>query len=114
MKRLLCGIATVALLSVAAEARSFNIKLHDECLYMLGDHENGRYDEEAHGYSLGVISGLKDGIPSYLQDKRYADASLGALSNLACKVALQRKGRRPFVFKYRKAALDIMMKKKKK
>ncbi len=112
MKKLLLGITAVMLLNVATEARSFNEKLHDECLYILGDRDNGRYDEEAHGYSLGVISGLKDGIPSHLQDKRYADASLGALSNLACKLALRQKGKRPFVFKYRKAALDIMMKKK--
>ena len=105
------GWIVLSLLGTFAEARSFNEKLHDECLYMLGDHDNGRYDEEAHGYSLGVISGLKDGIPAHMQSKN-ARASLGALSNYACKKALQNKSRRPFVFKYRAAALHIMKKKR--
>ena len=110
MKKLLFGIAALALLGSMAQARSFNAKLHDECLYMLGDHDNGRYDEEAHGYSLGVISGLKDGIPASQQSGN-ARASLGAISNYACKKAIQSKSKRPFVFKYRQAALDIMKKK---
>ena len=110
MKKLLFGIVALALLGSMAQARSFNAKLHDECLYILGDHDNGRYDEEAHGYSLGVISGLKDGIPSSMQSGN-ARASLGAISNYACKKALQDRSKRPFVFKYRAAALRIMKKK---
>ena len=110
MKRIALAIAALALFGTVSEARSFNEKLHDECLYILGDHENGRYDEEAHGYSLGVISGLKDGIPASMQSKN-AHASLGALSNYACKKALENKSERPFVFKYRQAALDVMKKK---
>ena len=109
MKKYLLGIAVAALLSSVGEARDFNAKLHDECVYILGDHHNGRYDEEAHGYSLGVISGLKDGIPASQQSQN-ARASLGALSNYACKKALQNKSKRPFVFKYRAAALHIMKK----
>ena len=111
MKRVLLVIGAIALVSSLSQARSFNAKLHDECLYVLGDHDNGRYDEEAHGYSLGVISGLKDGIP-LSQQSRNARASLGALSDYACKKALHDKSKRPFVFKYRAAALKIMKKKK--
>ena len=112
MKRVLFFAAALALVSGALEARSFNEKLRDECIYILGDHDNGRYDEEAHGYSLGVISGLKDGIPASMQSQN-AQASLGALSNYACKKALRDRSSRPFVFKYRKAALDVMRKKSK-
>ena len=110
MKRNLLIAISIILLSGVAEGRSFHEKLHDECLYMLGDHDNGRYDEEAHGYSLGVISGLKDGIPASMQSKN-ARASLGKLSDYACRKALQNKSKRPFVFKYRAAALQIMKKK---
>ena len=110
MKKIVYGVVALALVGSMAQARSFNDKLHDECLYMLGDRDNGRYDEEAHGYSLGVISGLKDGIPLSMQSNN-ASASLGAISNYACKKALQNKSKRPFVFKYRQAALDIMKKK---
>ncbi len=110
MKKIVYGVVALALLGSMAQARSFNDKLHDECLYMLGDRDNGRYDEEAHGYSLGVISGLKDGIPASMQSNN-AGASLGAISNYACKKALQDRSKRPFVFKYRAAALRIMKKK---
>ena len=117
MKKILFGAAVAVVLGSVAQATSFNVKLHDECLYMVEkhilhkDHRDGRYDEEAHGYALGVISGLKDAIPAS-QASKYANASLGALSDYACKKALQDKSKRPFVFKYRKAALNIMRKKK--
>lgn len=117
MKKFLLGIALLGLSGSVAQATSFNVKLHDHCVYMVDrymnhkSHSDGRYDEEAHGYTLGVISGLKDAIPAS-QKSRIAGASLGALSNYVCKKVLQTKSSEPFVFKYRRTALNAMRKKK--
>ncbi len=119
MKKVLLGIAAVSLLISSSEATSFNVKLKDHCKYMISryvkhrSHYEGRYDEEAHGYTLGIISGLKDAIPDS-QKSRVAGASLGALSNAVCIRALKDKSKHPFVFKYRLQALKLMKKRKTK
>ena len=109
MKKILLSALALAALTTTVSAKSFNEKLHDECLYVLGDRDEGRYDEEAHGYSLGVISGIKAAAPTNAK-KPIARKSLGYLSDKACLAALRDKSRMQFIHKYQKAALNLLLK----
>jgi len=109
MKKVLFAITAVSLFSLALSAKSFDLKFEQECIYILGDHHNGRYDEEAHGFSLGVIAGIKDALPAQKRSGLYRK-SLGYISDRACSLALKDKSGESFVRRYQRAALRLLTK----
>ena len=108
-KRSLVILMVAAAATTAVSAKSFNTKLKEECRYILGDKDNGRYDEEAHGFSLGVIAGIKDALPASQRNSLYRK-SLGYLSNNACYRALRDRSSDTFMHKYQRAALRLLKK----
>ena len=108
MKKVLLSLAALALLAGAVEAKSFNVKLHDECLYVLGDRDAGRYDEEAHGFTLGVVAGVKAMTPRGKRTQMFRK-SLGYISDRACLRALRSKSHESFVHKYERAVLKLLV-----
>lgn len=100
---LLLGLATVA------SGKSFDERLEGECRYMMGDKDEGRYDSEAHGYSLGVVTGAIMMTPK-AQRSETAKKSLGYISDYACMLALKEKSDKPFIFKYQDAVGALVVK----
>ena len=109
LKRTLSALLIIAATgtAVSVSAKSFDTKLQQQCRYILGDKDNGRYDSEAHGYSLGVIAGIKDAMPASHRNTLYKK-SLGYLSNSVCYRALRDRSSDTFMHKYQRAALRLL------
>ncbi len=109
IKHSLIALMMVIGVSSAVSAKSFDTKLQDECRYILGDKDNGRYYSEAHGFSLGVAAGVKDALPASQRNTLYKK-SLGYISNNACYRALRDRSSDSFIIKYRRAVLNLLSK----
>ncbi len=108
-KRSLVILMVAAAATTSVSAKNFNTKLQEECRYILGDKDNGRYYSEAHGFSLGVVAGVKDALPADQRNSLYK-RSLGYISNNACYRALHDRSSDSFIIKYRRAVLNLLKK----
>lgn len=108
MKKSVVFVAAIGLMTIA-NGKSFDEKLQRECLYILGDRDSGRYDSEAHGYSLGVVTGVMMMTPIE-QRTRLTKKSLGYAADSVCLEALRDKRNRRFMFKYQDAAKRLLVK----
>lgn len=108
MKKSLIAFLGLGLVTIVS-GKSFDEKLQRECLYIVGDRDSGRYDSEAHGYSLGVVTGVMMMTP---KEKRtpLTKKSLGHISDVVCLSALKDKRDRRFMFKYQEAAKRLLVK----
>lgn len=106
-KILLSALLASTALTFSAQAKSFDLKLEQECRYILGDRDNGRYDDEAHGFSLGVVAGIKNALPANRRNGMYKK-TLGYISDRACDMALRDRSGKRFIYKYQKAAMNLM------
>jgi len=109
LKNSLMAMLILAGAGTALSAKSFDMKLQQECRYILGDKDNGRYYSEAHGFSLGVAAGVKDALPPAQRNTLYKK-SLGYISNNACYRALRDRSSDRFIIKYRRAVLNLLRK----
>ncbi len=105
--RIILAATLAGLLATSLSAKSFDAKFQDECRYILGDKDDGRYDEEAHGFSLGVIAGIKAALPAEKRNGLYRK-SLGHISDRACLRALKDRSSDGFRRKYERAAYELL------
>ncbi|HHH72717.1 MAG TPA: hypothetical protein ENL04_02710 [Sulfuricurvum sp.] len=108
MKKSLMAFVALGIMTIVS-GKSFDEKLQRECLYVLGDRDSGRYDSEAHGYTLGVVTGVMMMTPKE-QRTRLSKKSLGYISDSVCLTALKDKRNRRFMFKYQEAAKRLLVK----
>lgn len=100
-------IVISGLLSVAS-ARDFDIRIKNQCKYYVSD--DGRYHDEASGYVLGVVAGMKSMIRVNERSGAFRE-SLGYIADRACIKALRNSADTKFALKYQKAVFQVLTKK---
>ncbi len=107
MKKIIIAMLVLSGLFSVVSARDFDIRIENQCKYYVTD--DGRYHDEASGYVLGVVAGMKSMIPANERSRIFKE-SLGYIADRACIKALRSNKDIKFNVKYQNALYQVLTK----